>query len=262
MINATAGILTLNSSRTIYKCLNSVKKFKEILIIDGGSTDSTLNFAKKFKCKILQQNKNFQFKDKRIKDFASLRNQILKNAKYQLVLMIDSDEVLNEKNLNFIDFLSKSNNFKKNYYTYLIPRIPSYKNICYPNSSLFPEYQPRIFNKFNVSRFVKHVHETPLPKNKKIKSCKIDKISLKFKLSFSEKKYKYYLSIEKIMLKKNFLRSLQFIFFRFLVNLKKFYKFLIYNKSNPMIKKYERFLITNNIKYSLKLFFYKFSKFK
>ena len=53
MINATAGILTLNSSRTIYKCLNSVKKFKEILIIDGGSTDSTLNFAKKFKCKIL-----------------------------------------------------------------------------------------------------------------------------------------------------------------------------------------------------------------
>ena len=52
MINASVGILTLNSSKSLFKCLNSVKYFNEIIIFDGGSTDSTLNIAKKFKCRI------------------------------------------------------------------------------------------------------------------------------------------------------------------------------------------------------------------
>ena len=52
MIKATVGILTFNSAKYLYHCLNSVKKFNEILIIDGGSKDNTLKIAKKFKCKI------------------------------------------------------------------------------------------------------------------------------------------------------------------------------------------------------------------
>ena len=36
MVNATAGILTLNSSRTLLNFL-TVKKFKEIIVLDGGS---------------------------------------------------------------------------------------------------------------------------------------------------------------------------------------------------------------------------------
>ncbi len=258
MINATVGILTLNSSKTIYRCLNSVKEFNEIIVIDGGSIDSTLNIAKKFKCKILKQEKLLKFKNKKIRDFSALRNKIINNAKYDIVLMIDSDEILNINNLNFLNFLTKSKSQRKKNYCYLIPRVPIIDNISYFKSNLFPEYQPRLFNKSNILRFIKNVHETPIPINSKLKKQKIDSIQIKFNVSFSQNKFKYYLIIEKLMLKKNFIHSMKFIFIRFLVNLKKIYKCLFFNKSKPKIKEYEIFLIKNNLKYALKLLLYKF----
>ena len=62
MIKASVGILTFNSSKYLNYCLNSVKDFNEILILDGGSKDETLNIAKKYNCKILKQPKEFYFK--------------------------------------------------------------------------------------------------------------------------------------------------------------------------------------------------------
>ena len=99
MINATVGILTFNSAKYLYKCLNSVKNFNEILIIDGGSKDETLKIAKKFKCKIKQQPQKFKFKNNKIKDFSKLRDHILKLSKNDLVLFLDSDEFLNKSAL-------------------------------------------------------------------------------------------------------------------------------------------------------------------
>ena len=58
MIKATVGILTFNSEKYLEECLDSVKNFKEIIILDGNSTDKTLLIAKKFKCKIFKQPQN------------------------------------------------------------------------------------------------------------------------------------------------------------------------------------------------------------
>ena len=114
MINATVGILTLNSAKSIFKCLNNLKYFKEIIILDGGSVDSTLEIAKKFKCRILKQKKIFKFTNKSIKNFSLARNFILEKAKHDLVLMLDSDEILHSGYFKKIDFLSKSMIMKKN----------------------------------------------------------------------------------------------------------------------------------------------------
>ena len=56
-------IPTLNSKKYIERCLNSIfrQSFRnyEVIVIDGGSTDGTLNLLKKYKKRIrLFRNKN------------------------------------------------------------------------------------------------------------------------------------------------------------------------------------------------------------
>ena len=55
MISAT--IITLNEEENIEKCLQSLKGFAdEIIIVDSGSTDKTVEIAEKFKSKIFKKN--------------------------------------------------------------------------------------------------------------------------------------------------------------------------------------------------------------
>lgn len=80
-------ILTKNEERNIERCLASIKPFAdEILILDEFSSDETVNIAKKFDAKILQ-NKNSE-------DFARARNLAMKSAENEWVFFVDADEIL------------------------------------------------------------------------------------------------------------------------------------------------------------------------
>lgn len=96
-------IATYNSEATLEKVLLSIKEQSyqeeklEILIIDGGSTDSTLEIARKFKVKIYKNPKRDQVYGKFIG---------YKNSKGKYLLLIDSDEVL--ENRDSIKFKAES----------------------------------------------------------------------------------------------------------------------------------------------------------
>ena len=84
----SAVILTRNNEKTIKKCLDSIENIvDEMIIIDDGSKDKTLDIVRGFKnTKIfLRELKN---------DFASQRNFGIKKAKNELIMHIDSDEYL------------------------------------------------------------------------------------------------------------------------------------------------------------------------
>ena len=261
MIKATVGILTFNSAKYLSKCLNSVKSFNEILIIDGGSKDGTLKIAKKFKCKIKRQPKKFKFKNNKIKDFSKLRDYILKLSKNDLVLFLDSDEFLKKSALKRIDFYSKSQISKKKYYSFLLGRFPIHKNKIITQKTIFyPNYQDRLFYKSNIKRFIKPVHERVIPKNKYLEKKKIENASILFPLEINYNKVynkcEYYFEIEKTMVsRKNFFNSLNFVFFRFLVIMRYIYISLFLN-SKKLDKDYivfEKKLIKIHIFFSLKL---------
>ena len=261
MIKATVGILTFNSAKYLSKCLNSVKSFNEILIIDGGSKDGTLKIAKKFKCKIKRQPKKFKFKNNKIKDFSKLRDYILKLSKNDLVLFLDSDEFLKKSALKKIDFYSKSQISKKKYYSFLLGRFPIHKNKTITQKTIFyPNYQDRLFYKSNIKRFIKPVHERVIPKNKYLEKKKIENASILFPLEINYNKVynkcEYYFEIEKTMVsRKNFFNSLNFVIFRFLVIMRYIYISLFLN-SKKLDKDYinfEKKLIKIHIFFSLKL---------
>jgi glycosyltransferase involved in cell wall biosynthesis len=87
MISVT--ILTKNSARTLASTLDSLKSFAEVIILDTGSSDNTLEIAKKYpNCKIHQTN---------LLGFGEAHNEASAFATFDWVLSIDSDEVLSSE---------------------------------------------------------------------------------------------------------------------------------------------------------------------
>lgn len=79
----SAIILTRNEEERIEACLESVKWVDEIILVDDGSTDKTVEIAKKYKAKIFSRN---------LDSYANQKNFAAEKATGDWVLYIDADE--------------------------------------------------------------------------------------------------------------------------------------------------------------------------
>lgn len=89
----SACLIVKNEENNLDDCLNSISEVAdEIIIVDTGSTDNTIQIAKKYDTKIY----HYKWQD----DFASARNFALSKATFPYILSIDADErLLNPKEL-------------------------------------------------------------------------------------------------------------------------------------------------------------------
>ncbi|MBS3105773.1 tetratricopeptide repeat protein [Candidatus Woesearchaeota archaeon] len=97
MPNPTISLCMMakNEEKLLEQCLNSVKSIAdEIIIVDTGSTDKTKEIAKKFNAKII----DFKWQD----DFSAARNESIKHAAKEWILVLDADETLDEDGLKAI----------------------------------------------------------------------------------------------------------------------------------------------------------------
>lgn len=82
-IDLSVIILTKNNERIIENCLKSISFAKEIIIVDSGSKDKTLDIAKKLRAKIFfSKSESFGFQ----------RNLGIEKATMPWILFLDSDE--------------------------------------------------------------------------------------------------------------------------------------------------------------------------
>ncbi|MEM3709469.1 MAG: glycosyltransferase [Nitrososphaerales archaeon] len=85
-------VLTKNSARTLNDCLDAIIKSefkpKEVIIVDGGSTDNTLGIARKFKVNLILSDEG--------KGLGYARDIGWRAASSDYVLFVDSDVVLKE----------------------------------------------------------------------------------------------------------------------------------------------------------------------
>lgn len=194
-IPASVAILTYNSSKTLARALESVSSFDDLIICDGGSTDDTLEIARRFGTRVIAQDIRFKNPDGTIADFSGVRNQTLAEAKHDWFLFIDSDEYLSPEAVEEIRDIVSRNEAPC---AYLLPRITVVKGTVITCATAYPNYQMRFFNKKAVESFIKPVHERIRLKEgtetKKLKHPEY--VPLDIREEEMKKKQLYYLSLE------------------------------------------------------------------
>ena len=103
-------LITFNSEKTLQKVLEAVKWADEIVLVDSGSTDGTLEIAQKFKAKIVHR---------AFDGYGSQKNFATQQASHDWILSLDDDEVLTPELQQEIRHLDLQNT---DYQGFKIPR--------------------------------------------------------------------------------------------------------------------------------------------
>jgi len=113
----TAVILTHNSAGSIDTLLDNLKWATEILVMDDDSTDTTVHIAKSHGVRVVVHSLGG--------DFAHARNTAMEQAKYDWVLFVDSDELLDD---TLIASVKHANLHTSQYAGYRLPRVDQFWN--------------------------------------------------------------------------------------------------------------------------------------
>lgn len=140
-----------NGEKTIEKCLDSVKKIAdEIIVVDNSSTDNTFKLAEKYTSKIFKQQNNPLAID-------LLKNLGFEKAKGEWILCIDQDEMVTEElGKEILETIRKVDLAVNGFF---IPR----KNFIFGKwikyAGWYPDHQLRLFRRGKGRYQEKHVHE-------------------------------------------------------------------------------------------------------
>ena len=83
----TATIITLNEERNIARAIESLRCCDEILIVDSGSTDRTVELAENLGARVMEAN---------WRGYAAQKNWAAEQAAHDWILSLDADEALSE----------------------------------------------------------------------------------------------------------------------------------------------------------------------
>lgn len=249
-IPISVEILTLNSGKTIGKCLESVKDFDDIIILDGNSTDDTLEIARKYGARIFPQ-KETQEKNVRIEDFSEVRNKGLKLAKYQWFTFLDSDEYLSEEASHEMSKIAKGQGSEIKFWRR--PRKFILNGQVVERATTYPNYQLRFFYIMATVGFVKKVHEcVKLPLGAKVGDLQCPEYVPLPTVLVAKRKYERYLDIQQEALKNLTFKRLVNGLWSNLVKIIKFIlKFLyvrVFKKGNPLPFPYEFHNVTYHVR--------------
>lgn len=157
-IPVSVGILTFNSARTLERALESVKACEDIIICDGGSTDDTLDIARRYGARVIVQDASFKRPDGRLADYSGVRNQCLAAARHPYFLYIDSDEAASQELIEMLAHIA-TNGVEDGY---RVPIRMWMGTRMIEHSSNYPGYQYRILRTDRGIMFRKPVHERPV----------------------------------------------------------------------------------------------------
>ncbi|HRW58176.1 MAG TPA: glycosyltransferase family 2 protein [Chlamydiales bacterium] len=142
----TITMLTKNNQKTLEKVLTSLKDFNEVVLVDTGSSDNTMEIASKFP--------NVSIYERPFTSFGKLKNEAASLAKNNWIFSLDSDEELSinlQKELLSLNLCDNT--------VYAFPFINFYNGKKINHSGWQKEKHVRLYNRQNTKFSEAKVHE-------------------------------------------------------------------------------------------------------
>jgi len=141
MTKISVVIITKNEASNIRFCLESVKWADEIIVLDSGSMDDTVEICTEFGAQVHTTTD--------WPGFGIQKNRALSFATGEWVLSLDADERISASLHTEIDAVTNS---AKKYTAYQIPRLSSFCGQYMRHSGWYPDFVTRLFKR-GAARF-------------------------------------------------------------------------------------------------------------
>jgi len=146
-VKISATIITYNEERNIARAIESLRCADEILVVDSGSSDRTVEIAEKLGARVLDRNWI---------GYADQKNWAADQAKNDWILSIDADEAVSEMLEAEIWQLKKNGPGAE---AYTMPRLAQYLGRWILHSGWYPDRKVRLYDRRGAQWEGKFVHE-------------------------------------------------------------------------------------------------------
>jgi len=144
----TATIITLNEERNIARAIESLRCCDEILVVDSGSIDRTVELAEKLGARVIESPWH---------GYATQKNHAAEQACNDWILSLDADEALSESLEGEIWTLKKKG---PNYDAYTMPRLAQYLGRWILHCGWYPDRKVRLYHRAKAKWVGDFVHES------------------------------------------------------------------------------------------------------
>lgn len=143
----TATIIAFDEERNIARAIESLRCCDEILVVDSGSTDRTVELAQNLGARVIEAN---------WRGYSQQKNWAAEQAQHDWVLSLDADEALSEALEAEIWNLKKSG---PQYDGYSMPRLARYMGRWILHSGWYPDRKLRLYDRRKARWVGDFVHE-------------------------------------------------------------------------------------------------------
>lgn len=196
MFTLSLCMIVRNEEQTLDRILSCAKKFcDEIIIVDTGSTDNTIDICRKYTSNIY----NFEWQD----DFSLARNFSFSKATKDYIIWLDADDNITKENIEKLINLKSKENTETDFY--MLKYVMGFVN----NAPTFEFYRERIIKNNHNYKWQGFIHEAITPQgnikyldiqiehrkektNPPMRNLKIYRKALKRGLKFSAREQYYY----------------------------------------------------------------------
>lgn len=148
MLEISAIIITLNEERNLPRALESLSIADEIVVVDSGSTDRTIEIARSHGARVIEHS---------WEGYAQQKNFAATQAKHSWILSLDADEELSPELIAEIQRIKRDGVGEAAGFT--MPRMANYLGRWIRHSGWYPDWKVRLYDKGRAKWAGDFVHE-------------------------------------------------------------------------------------------------------